>query len=94
MNLLLKRNEKPGALGTRYDLFAKLELKPEEEALIRKGNPAKMLVWEDDPRRAQFRWRLCLIPGGIAAVILGMIAAAVFHMFLGLPVMIFSPDYS
>jgi hypothetical protein len=40
MELLLKRNEKPGALGTRYDLFAKLELKPEEVARIRKAKPA------------------------------------------------------
>jgi hypothetical protein len=36
MELLLKREEKTGALGTRYDLFAKVELKPEEEGLFAK----------------------------------------------------------
>jgi hypothetical protein len=58
MELLLKRNEKPGALGTRYDLFAKLELKPEEEARIRKTKPEKTLIVEDDYNRNSFKWKL------------------------------------
>ena len=41
MELLLKRNEKPGAFGTRYELFAKLELEPEELSRIRKAKPDK-----------------------------------------------------
>ena len=39
MELLLKRNEKPGMFGTRYDLFAKLELNQEELSRIRKAQP-------------------------------------------------------
>lgn len=88
MELLLKRNETSTTLGRRYDLFAKLELDPEEETLIKKANAGKIQVLQGDPRTAQVRWRLCLIPGAIGAIILGMIAAAVFHMVLGLPVMI------
>jgi hypothetical protein len=88
MDLLLKRNEKAGALGTRYDLFAKLELEPDELARMRKAQPEKYLLWQDDGRQSQFRWRLCLIPGVIGALILGMIAAATISMFIGLPVIL------
>jgi hypothetical protein len=86
MELLLKRNETPSAFGTRYDLFAKLELTPEELSRIRKANPEKTLIVEDDPRKAQLRWRLCLIPGGIAAFILGVIAFYAIHPLMFLPV--------
>jgi hypothetical protein len=48
MELLLKRNETSAALGTRYDLFAKLELEPEELARVRKAQPEKNLIWKDD----------------------------------------------
>jgi hypothetical protein len=48
MELLLKRNEKPGAMGTRYDLFAKLEAKSEEIARIRKAKPDKTIIVEDE----------------------------------------------
>ena len=42
MELLLKRNEKPSTFGTRYDLFAKLELTPERvPSRIRKTLPDK-----------------------------------------------------
>ena len=88
MELLLKRNEKPGALGTRYDLFAKLELKPEELARIRKAKPDKTLIVEDEFGRNSFKWKLMLIPAGIGAIILGIIAFSMIHPALGLPVMI------
>jgi hypothetical protein len=39
MELLLKREEKSGAFSTRYDLFAKLELKADEQALMWKAKP-------------------------------------------------------
>jgi hypothetical protein len=88
MNLLLKRNEKSAVLGKRYDLFAKLELLPEELALVRKAQPEKNYLWKDDGRQSQLRWRLCLIPGAIAAIALGGIAGATISMIIGLPVMV------
>ena len=80
MELLLKRNETATTFGKRYDLFAKLELKPEELARVRKAQPEKTLLWQDEGSKSQSRWRLCLIPGGIAALL--------FHPILALPVMV------
>src|SRR5688572_14873658 len=88
MELLLKRNENLGTFGTRYDLFAKLELNPDELALIRKATPNKTYIVEDEYGRNNFRWILMLIPSGIAALIAGFIAAYFISLFLGLPVMI------
>jgi hypothetical protein len=85
MELLLKRNEKPGVFGTRYDLFAKLELQPEEAALIRKATPEKTFLWQPDPVSVQRQWRRCLIPGGFLAFITGLLAA-IFHPILFVPV--------
>jgi|RhiMetStandDraft_4_1073278.scaffolds.fasta_scaffold111117_2 hypothetical protein len=82
MDLLLKREEKPGGLGRRYDLFAKLELQPEEMTLLRKASPQKVIVLEDDPAKAQTRWRLCLIPGALLACI---VAAVLLSVLFGLP---------
>ena len=45
MELLLKRDEKGHG---KYDLFAKLEVSPEEEARIRKAAPNKTYVWQPD----------------------------------------------
>jgi hypothetical protein len=90
MELLLKRDEKPGAFGTRYDLFAKLELKPEELSRIRKAKPEKTQIIEDEYGRNNLRWRLMLIPAGFAALIAAAIAAAVIHPILGLPVALFT----
>ena len=86
MELLLKRDEKPGAFGTRYDLFAKLELEPEELARIRKGTPDKTYIVEDEYDRNNFRWRLMLIPSGVVALIVAAIVAVVISPFLFLPV--------
>jgi hypothetical protein len=88
VELLLKRNETGPTLWRRFDLFAKLELAPEEATLIKKANGGKTLVLKGDPRSAQVRWRLCLIPGAIGAIILGMIVSAMIHMFHGAVVMI------
>ena len=88
MELLLKRNEKPGTFGTRYDLFAKLELNPEELARIRKATPNKTYIVEDEYGRNNFRWRLMLIPAGIVGLIVGIFATFFIHPFLGLPVAI------
>jgi hypothetical protein len=90
MELLLKRNEKPGTFGTRYDLFAKLEAKPEEIARIRKAKPDKTIIVEDEFGRNNFKWRLMLIPTGFLALIAAAIAAFVFHPILGLPVALFT----
>jgi Flp pilus assembly protein TadB len=87
MELLLKRNEKWGALGKRYDLFAKIELKPEEQALMRKAKPEKVVIWEDDYAANNMRWRLMLLPAGIGAIILGFLSALI-HPLLVLPVII------
>jgi hypothetical protein len=83
MELLLKRNEKPGTFGTRYDLFAKLELNPEELALIGKATPNKTYIVEDEYGRNNFRWRLMLIPAGIVGFILGILATIYTNIVLG-----------
>jgi hypothetical protein len=85
MELLLKRDEKAGTFGARYDLFAKLELQPEEEARLRKASPEKVIIMKDDPAKGNSRWRWCLIPGAIAALIftllLGLLFGPTFQIF-------------
>jgi hypothetical protein len=88
MELLLKRNERPGAMGTRYDLFAKLELKPEELNHISKTKPDKAVIVEDEHGRNSAKWRLMLIPAGIGALIIGALASFVIHPIVFLPVAI------
>lgn len=88
MELLLKRSEKPGTFGTRYDLFAKLELNPDELALIRKATPNKTYIVEDDYGKNNFRWRLMLIPAAIVGLIIGICTMMFINVFLGLPVAI------
>jgi hypothetical protein len=90
MELLLKRNEKAGAFGTSYDLFAKLELTAEELSRIRKAKPDKTQIIEDEYGRNSFKWKLMLIPAGITALIAAAIAAYVIHPILGLPVALFT----
>ena len=88
MELLLKRNEKPGTFGTRYDLFAKLELNPEELALIRKATPNKTYIVEDEYGKNNFRWRLMLIPSAFVGLIVGIFAMIFINVFLSLPIAI------
>ena len=90
MELLLKRNEKPTTFGTRYDLFAKLELNPEELARIRKTRPGKAVLFEDEHKKNSFKWKLMLLPAGFAALILACIVAYVIHPILFIPVGLFS----
>jgi hypothetical protein len=88
MELLLKRNENPGTFGTRYDLFAKLELKPEELALLRKATPDKTYIVEDEYGKNNFRWRLMLIPAILVGLIVGILAMVFIHPLIGLPIAI------
>ena len=88
MELLLKRNEKPGTFGTRYDLFAKLELKPEELALLRKATPDKTYIVEDEYGKNNFRWRLMLIPAILVGLFVGILSMFFINVFLGLPIAI------
>jgi hypothetical protein len=88
MELLLKRNETPGAFGTKYDLFAKLELSAEELTRIRKAKPDKTQIIEDDYGRNNMKWRLMLVPAAIGAIILSAITAFVLHPILALPVFV------
>jgi hypothetical protein len=90
MELLLKRHEIPGMFGTRYDLFAKLELNPEELSRIRKAQPDKTRIIEDAYERNSFRWILMLIPAGFAALIAGGLVALIIHPILGVLVAIFA----
>jgi hypothetical protein len=77
MELLLKRNEKPGTFSTRYNLFAKLELQPEELSRIRKAQPDKTYVWMPDVQGQFQEGRRSRIWGLLAAI-----AAGVFAMIL------------
>jgi hypothetical protein len=90
MQLHLKRNETSSGLGgKKYDLFAQLELSPEEQERLRKSEPHKMFLWEDETGASQTRWRLCLIPGGILSLLFAVLLAAIFgtvFMILALPI--------
>jgi hypothetical protein len=90
MELLLKRNETTNAVGLpRYDLFAKLELKPEERERLSKAKADTAFVWEDDTGSSTTRWRFCLIPGGILSLLFAVLLAAIFgtvFMILALPI--------
>ena len=90
MELLLKRDEKQGTFGTRYDLFAKLELNQEELARFRKARPNKTRIIEDEIGRNYFRWLLMLIPAIVAALIVGVILVLVTNPILGILVGIFA----
>ena len=88
MELLLKRNETQTTFSDRYDLFVKLELNPEELALINKATPNKTILLEDDFKRNTSRWRLSLIPAGFVGIIVGMFATIFINPLLFLPVAI------
>jgi hypothetical protein len=90
MELLLKRMEKSVTFGTRYDLFAKLELNQEELARFRKAKPNKTRIIEDEIGRNYFRWLLMLIPAILAAIIVGAIFVLVTNPIIGILVGIFA----
>jgi len=81
MELLLKRGETKKALRrTKYELFAKLELTPEEQILIKKAQTDKTLLTESDQTTTTRQWRKSLLGGAVLAIILGLIVGA----FMGL----------
>jgi hypothetical protein len=90
MELLLKREEKSGVFSTSYDLFAKLELKPEEQKLMWKAKPELIPIIEDEYRRNNTRWRLMLIPAGMAAIVVAAIVSMITDFILFLPVALIS----
>ncbi len=90
MDLLLKREEKSGFLKTRYDLFAKLELKPDEQKLMWKAKPELITIVEDEYGRNNTRWRLMLIPAGMAAFVLAVIVSLLTDPLLFVPVALIS----
>jgi len=74
MELLLKREEKTRGLRTVYDLFAKLELKPEELSRIRKARPDKTYVWLPDEKASHREGFKSRVQGAIAAIFAGAVA--------------------
>ena len=83
MELLLKREEKKRGLGTVYELFAKLELKPEELERIRKAKPDKTYVWVPDEKALLREGLKSRIQGAIAAIFAGAVAVFVGLNFWG-----------
>ena len=70
MELLLKRNE----IGrNKYDLFAKLELTPEEAARLRKAETSKVYVWQPDLVSGMKEGSGSRLKGACLAILLGMI---------------------
>ena len=66
MELLLKRNE----VGrNKYDLFAKLEMKPEEEARMSKAEAKNLYVWQPDDYMAMQEWRSAQIKAAVLAIL-------------------------
>src|SRR4051794_4640843 len=66
MRLQLKRDG-------NFNLFAKLELNPEERSAITKAKPEKTYLWMPDGRSAQKQWRRNLIPGAFLTVFIGWV---------------------
>ena len=87
MELLLKRNE----IGRhKYDLFAKLELTPEEEARLRKADTKSVYVWEPDLLSGMKEGRSSRLKGAVLAILLGLIVAVIIQGLLFLPVALIS----
>jgi hypothetical protein len=88
MDLLLKRNE----IGrNKYDLFAKLELTPEEEARLRKADTKNTYVWEPDFISGMKEGRGSRLKGAGLAILLGFVVSIVtLNLFLFWPVALIS----
>jgi hypothetical protein len=70
MELLLKRERYKSRLeGTRYELFAKFELQPDEEAIINKSDLRNRMIWGGDPLFNKGKRKTARILGGVAAFI-------------------------
>jgi hypothetical protein len=76
MELLLKRNE----IGrNKFDLFAKLELNPEEEARLRKGEIRNTYVWQPENVDQLKEGTKSGLTGVAMAIIVGFVAAVAIH---------------
>src|SRR5688572_2289711 len=76
MELLLKRNE----IGrNKYDLFAKLELTPEEEVRLRKADTKNTYVWQPDLLSGVKEGSGSRLKGAGLAILLGIIAGVTIH---------------
>jgi hypothetical protein len=74
MELLLKRNE---IARNKYDLFAKLELTPEEAARLRKAETNNAYVWQPDLVSGMKEGRGSRLKGAGLAILLGIIVSIV-----------------
>ena len=74
MELLLKRNE---IARNKYDLFAKLELAPEEAARLRKAETNNVYVWQPDLVSGMKEGRGSRLRGAGLAILLGIIVSIV-----------------
>jgi len=74
MELLLKRNE---IARNKYDLFAKLELTPEEAARLRKAETNNVYVWQPDLESGMKEGRGSRLKGAGLAILLGIIVTIV-----------------
>jgi hypothetical protein len=87
MDLLLKRNE----IGrNKYDLFAKLELTPEEEARLRKADTKNTYVWEPDLISGMKEGRGSHLKGAGLAILLGIVVSIVTNILWFWPVALIS----
>jgi hypothetical protein len=55
MQLLLKREQKPGMMYVKFTVWAKFEVSIDEAVLINKYNADSAILWEGNPRRDAFR---------------------------------------
>lgn len=85
MQLHLKRNETAGGLGgKRYDLFAQLELTPEEQERVQKADTKNMYLWEPDEGDAMKEGKRSRILGLVLAFVVFIFFSAVANPFIGL----------
>ena len=76
MQLLIQRGQGRILILPIFDLWAKFELNPEEEALIAKYHVRKHILVEGKPLQ---RWR-----AAIFGIIIAGVIAAIVHNFLGI----------
>jgi len=90
MELLLKRDEKQLAFSTSYDLFAKLELTPEEAARLRKAETNNVYVWQPDLVSGMKEGSGSRLKGAVLAFLLGIIVSVAWSPLLFFPVALIS----
>src|SRR5215217_3510326 len=75
MELFLQRSQKERVSRTRFELWAKFDLSPNEKLLMNKYQPESALLSEDEPQSRARKWRRSVITGGILAMIVCLIVA-------------------